>query len=78
MIQTTYPKFHNNQGVAEILIGTKKFQCIGAIPPHDHPHIYLNMGDKSHITCPYCSSIYRYENTLENCTSKPEKCYLEE
>ena len=38
-----YPKFKNDRGVPEICIGVKEFECIGVSPPHDHPHIYINM-----------------------------------
>jgi uncharacterized Zn-finger protein len=38
-----YPKFRNDRGVPEICIGVKEFECIGVSPPHDHPHIYINM-----------------------------------
>src|SRR3546814_6796771 len=38
------PKFSNDEGAAEIRIGVKEFECIGATAPHDHPHIFLDMG----------------------------------
>jgi uncharacterized Zn-finger protein len=34
------PHFHNEPGVAVIEIGAKKFMCIGALPPQDHPHVF--------------------------------------
>ena len=36
-------KFHNELAVREISIGVHEFNCIGVLPPHDHPHIYLRM-----------------------------------
>jgi uncharacterized Zn-finger protein len=48
----SYPKFHNEIGVPIVRVGCREFECIGAIPPQDHPHIYLNMGDASGIVCP--------------------------
>ena len=33
-------------------VSCREFKCIGAKPPQDHPHIYLNMGDASEIVCP--------------------------
>ena len=39
------PHFHNEPGVAVIHVGSKEFMCIGAKPPLDHPHIFLDMGD---------------------------------
>ena len=49
----SYPKFHNEIGVPVIRVGCRELECIGALPPQDHPHIYLNMGDASGIVCPY-------------------------
>ncbi len=43
---TDYPKFRNDRGVTEIRIGVKEFNCIGVSPPHDHPHVYLNMENR--------------------------------
>jgi uncharacterized Zn-finger protein len=47
----SYPKFHNEIGVPIVRVGCREFKCIGAKPPQDHPHIYLNMGDASEIVC---------------------------
>lgn len=58
------PHFHNDVGHELITIGTKKFMCVGANPPFDHPHIYLDMGEDSEIVCPYCSTLFRYDNLL--------------
>ena len=44
MAQHYTPHFHNQPGVAQIRIGAKEFMCIGALPPFDHPHVYLDMG----------------------------------
>ena len=38
--------------------------CIGALPPFDHPHVYLDMGAGSEAICPYCSTHYVYDATL--------------
>jgi len=57
---TDYPKFKNDHGSLEIQIGVKEFKCIGVSAPHDHPHVYLNMGTADSIMCPYCSTQFRY------------------
>src|SRR5271168_713506 len=49
----SYPKFHNEIGVPVIRVGCRELECIGALPPQDHPHIYLNMGDANEIVRPY-------------------------
>jgi len=35
----SYPKFHNEIGVPIVRVGCREFECIGAMPPQDHPHI---------------------------------------
>ena len=52
MQMQSYPKFHNEIGVPIVRVGCHEFKCIGAKPPQDHPHIYLNMSDASEIVCP--------------------------
>lgn len=68
---TAYPKFHNNAGVPEIKIGAREFECVGATPPHDHPHVYLDMGHDETITCPYCSTVFRYDASLKLTETEP-------
>lgn len=57
----TVPHFTNDKGVPVITIGVKRFKCIGATPPFDHPHEFLDMGDESEIVCPYCSTLFRHD-----------------
>ena len=59
-----YAKFRNDHGVSEIRVGVKEFECIGASPPHDHPHIYLEMSDDNMILCPYCATLFRFDPRL--------------
>ena len=61
---TDYPKFKNDHGLPDIQIGVKEFRCAGAAVPHDHPHIYLNMGGADSIVCPYCATWFRYNVDL--------------
>jgi uncharacterized Zn-finger protein len=58
------PHFQNSMGLASIEIGAKEFMCIGALPPFDHPHVFLDMGSASEIICPYCSTLYRHNAKL--------------
>ncbi|MEE3294556.1 MAG: zinc-finger domain-containing protein [Pseudomonadota bacterium] len=55
------PKITNDEGKKRIEISFKKFNCLGASPPHDHPHIYLDMGEKEDIICPYCGTNFEYK-----------------
>ncbi len=73
-----YPKFANDGGVPEIRIGAREFECIGARPPHDHPHVYLDMGDATSIVCPYCGTRYVYTPDLDRLACEPADCFYEE
>ncbi|MEO1199294.1 MAG: zinc-finger domain-containing protein [Pseudomonadota bacterium] len=68
------PHFHNSGGHEVVEIGAKKFKCMGALPPFDHPHVFLDMGDENEIICPYCSTLYRYNATLTFHQASPEDC----
>ena len=70
-----YPRYFNDIGVREIRIGATEFHCIGALPPQDHPHIYLNMEGKPQILCPYCSTRYIYDERLRPDETEPAKCF---
>ena len=58
------PHLQNSMGLAVIEVGAKEFMCIGAKPPFDHPHIYIDMGAASETICPYCSTLYKFNKTL--------------
>lgn len=74
MAQMLVPHFVNDIGVNRIEIGVKEFQCMGASPPQDHPHVYLDMGDANEIVCPYCSTLYVYNPALAPTESIPPGC----
>ncbi len=71
------PHFHNSDGHAKIEIGVKEFMCIGANPPYDHPHVYLDMGAESEKVCPYCSTLFVHAASLGATETKPEGCAFE-
>jgi uncharacterized Zn-finger protein len=66
-----YPKFRNDRGVPEICIGVKEFECIGVSPPHDHPHIYINMREADTIPCPYCGTRFHFDPRLTPLDADP-------
>ena len=74
MADHVVPHFHNEQGVAVIHVGTRKFMCIGAKPPFDHPHVFMDMGNEAEIVCPYCSTLYRLDASLSEGQSNPPDC----
>jgi uncharacterized Zn-finger protein len=67
-----YAKFRNDNGVPEIRIGVKEFECTGASPPQDHPHIYLDNADT--IRCPYCGTLFRFDSRLRPGEAEPPEC----
>lgn len=71
MAHASTPHFHNSDGLAAIEVGSKEFMCIGALPPFDHPHIYIDMGKDNEAVCPYCSTLYRFNPSLAEGTSEP-------
>ena len=76
MADTHIPYYQNTDGHFVIEIPVKKFKCIGANPPHDHPHIYLDMGKNNSIVCPYCSTLYKYNSTLSEFETNPPNCLV--
>lgn len=78
MADRLVPHFHNDLGVPVIEIGAKRFMCIGARPPFDHPHVFLDMGSDHEIVCPYCSTLYRYDSKLGPFDARPPACALTE
>jgi uncharacterized Zn-finger protein len=76
MAEHVVPHFHNDSGVPVIEIGTKEFMCVGATPPFDHPHVFLDMGEDNEIICPYCSTLYRLDPSLNSHAARPAECAL--
>lgn len=78
MADAVIPHFHNDGGVASIKIGVREFMCVGARAPHDHPHVFLDMGDEDSKICPYCSTLYVHDRNLAATETVPEGCLLTE
>jgi uncharacterized Zn-finger protein len=72
------PHFHNQPGVPTVRVGTKEFMCMGALPPFDHPHIFIDVGDESEAICSYCSTLYRFDPALGTRQSDPAECAVPE
>jgi uncharacterized Zn-finger protein len=77
MAENVVPHFHNEPGVPVIEIGAREFMCVGAKPPFDHPHVFLDMGGDNEIICPYCSTLYRYDAALAPAGARPAECVFE-
>jgi uncharacterized Zn-finger protein len=67
------PRFHNQPGVARIHVGVKEFMCIGALPPFDHPHIFIDIGERNEAICPYCATVFVHEERL-GASCDPVEC----
>ena len=78
MTDHVVPHFHNDAGLVQIEIGAREFMCIGAKPPFDHPHVFLDMGSEAEIICPYCSTLYKHNAALDPHTAIPAECALTE
>jgi hypothetical protein len=76
MADHAIPYFKNDSGVPSIRICAHKFMCVGASPPFDHPHIFLDMGSDSEVVCPYCSTLYKLDTSLHG-ASDPADCVFE-
>lgn len=72
MAEQSVPHFHNSAGLAVIHVGSREFMCIGAKPPFDHPHVYLDMGGETEIVCPYCSTLFRFDPALKAGHATPD------
>lgn len=78
MAEKSVPHFANSTGLPVIRVAAREFKCIGAKPPFDHPHIFLDMGGDDEIICPYCSTLYRYDATLKSAICAPANALWEE
>ena len=74
MAGAAVPHFQNDAGHPAIEIGVKEFMCVGATPPYDHPHVYLDLGSDSEMVCPYFSTLYRYDPALKSDQTRPDGC----
>lgn len=78
MAAKSTPHLANDQGIEKIYVGVKELQCMGARPPYDHPHVYLDMGSENQILCPYCSTLYVHDARLGADETEPSGCIVGE
>jgi len=52
-------------------VGSKEFMCIGATPPFDHPHVFIDMGYDTETICSYCSTLFKYDASLKADAARP-------
>lgn len=51
----------------------KIFSCKGDAQSSSHPLVYLNLGDKTSIKCPYCDRKFSIEKNLRYANNKITK-----
>jgi uncharacterized Zn-finger protein len=73
MADHAIPYFHNDPGVPVIKVGVMEFMCMGASPPMDHPHIFIDMGSDGEAICSYCSTRFVYDPAL-GAHAEPPAC----
>jgi uncharacterized Zn-finger protein len=71
------PHFQNDGGHRVIEVGVKEFMCVGANPPFDHPHVYLDMEAEGEKVCPYCSTLFKFNGSLRSDQTAPTGCFYE-
>jgi uncharacterized Zn-finger protein len=71
MAQAATPHFHNDMGLPAIEVGAREFMCVGAKPPFDHPHVFIDMGAATETICPYCSTLYKFNPALAAGEARP-------
>lgn len=47
-----------NSPFETLYVTSKKVSCDGAKGASSHPLVYLNMGEKDFVVCPYCSKYF--------------------
>ena len=72
------PHIANDVGAEKIFVGVKELQCMGARPPFDHPHVFLDMGQDTQILCPYCSTLYVFDGRLKADETDPRGALVAE
>lgn len=77
MADAVVPHLANDKGVEKVFVGVKEFKCMGAKPPYDHPHVYLDMGADNQVLCPYCSTLYIHDPRLGPKESDPEGAVID-
>ena len=51
--------------------------CVGALPPFDHPHVFLDMGAANETICPYCSTLYVFDASFMAPPIPPNACIIQ-
>lgn len=59
-------KINRLDSLETVHVNSKKVSCSGVREGQKgvfgHPTVYLNMGDKDNVTCPYCGRNFKLKN----------------
>jgi uncharacterized Zn-finger protein len=53
-----------NSPLETLHVNSKKVACDGGQSSSEHPLVYLNMGKKDFVICPYCSKFFTIKQSL--------------
>ena len=42
----------------QVIVASRSVSCAGGIVSSGHPKVYLNIGEKNKVICPYCSRVF--------------------
>jgi len=43
---------------SKVIVQSRSVSCDGGIGAAGHPNVYLNIGNKNEVICPYCSRVF--------------------
>ena len=43
---------------SKVIVQSRSVSCDGGIGAAGHPNVYLNIGSKNEVICPYCSRVF--------------------
>ena len=55
-----------NTAYEVLRVKRKKVSCSGSDEVSSHPLIYLDMGDKDFVVCPYCSKLFTTKQSVSH------------
>lgn len=45
--------------IEEIVVDKREVSCDGGGGGSGHPRVFLNMGDRAEVACPYCGRLFK-------------------
>lgn len=54
----------SNSSYEILRVKSKRVSCQGPNKASSHPLVYLEMGDKDYVVCPYCSKFFTIKQSV--------------